>query len=348
MGGTYGGTDYNDTQYAKISESSTSLIGSLSDWTNTNNFARDRAGLNVVTYNSYIYVLGGSSLGGVNYEDVIYAKINTDGTIGTWIKTTNFTTSRISSFGSVAYNGYIYVMGGTNGSTYYNDVQYAPINTDGTIGTWKTTSSFTNIRSGLNAVSYNGYMYIMGGYNISNPHYYNDVQYAKIHPNGTLSKWNYTYNSASTTTFAGGFASYRAHFGAVAYNGYLYVMGGLAANNVHFNDVQYAPINTDGTIGTWKTTSSFTNIREGLGAVAYNGYLYVMGGDNYIGTSVFYNDVQYAPINPNGSVGTWSTTTNLNSPRSSFGTTINNGYLYVIGGTNGSIYYNDVQYAKIY
>ncbi len=48
---------------------------------------------------------------------------------GGWTATTGFTTGRYAHT-SVAYNGYLYIMGGTNGSAL-NDVQYAPINANG-------------------------------------------------------------------------------------------------------------------------------------------------------------------------------------------------------------------------
>ena len=44
------------------------------------------------------------------------------------------------------------------------------------------------------------------------------------------------------------------------------------------NDVQYAPINANGSVGAWTATTSFNTARYGHTSVAYNGYLYVIGG----------------------------------------------------------------------
>src|SRR5207247_2547513 len=88
---------------------------------------------------------------------------------------------------------------------------------------------------------------------------------------------------------------------SVAYNGYLYVIGGFST--VYQNDVQMAPINANGTVGAWAATTAFATARYGHGSVAYNGYLYVIGG--YSGVTHL-NDVQVAPINADGTVGTWT------------------------------------------
>ncbi len=112
----------------------------------------------------------------------------------------------------------------------------------------------------------------------------------------------------------------RQGFSAVAYNGYLYVMGGISSsvsddcNPVSTDEcygVFYAPINSNGTIGSWAATSYFDNNmppRQQLSAVAYNGYLYVMGGIGP-GTGdllhLICNGVFYAPINSNGTIGSW-------------------------------------------
>lgn len=91
----------------------------------------------------------------------------------------------------------------------------------------------------------------------------------------------------NTTSFATG----RYNFGVAAYNCYIYVVGG--SNGSNLTDVQYAPINTNGSIGAWQTTTSISG--SGYAAVAYNGYLYSVG-----------SSVQYAPINADGTLGTWT------------------------------------------
>src|SRR5439155_26077821 len=118
------------------------------------------------------------------------APLNADGTIGAWSATTSFPNPR-AFHRCVAYNGYIYVTGGAAvAGTVYNDVQIAQINPDGTLGSWRSTSSFLTPREGHTTVAYNGYLYILGGYGGGN--YLNDVQMAPINSNGAIGPWNKT------------------------------------------------------------------------------------------------------------------------------------------------------------
>ncbi|HSX17282.1 MAG TPA: hypothetical protein VLH86_04225, partial [Patescibacteria group bacterium] len=218
-----------------------------------------------------------------------------------------------------------------------------------------SSATFTTTRGIHASIAYNGYLYIIGGYNGS---FFNDVQYAPINSNGTIGTWNYTAGSASCATFtgtcsSGTFTGARWGHSSVVYNGYLYVIGGSGVST--FDDVQYAPINANGTIGTWASTTSFTTARVAQTSVVYDGYLYIIGGSTFASTtscavgsaSTWYcNDVQYAPINANGTIGSWNTTTTFTTARAYHTSVVYNGYLYISGGTNGS-YLNDVQYAQI-
>jgi len=251
------------------------------------------------------------------------------GRVGTWVGTTAFTTGRYGHT-SVAHNGFLYVIGGYNNGTYLDNVQVAPINSNGTLGGWVVTTSLPMTIWGHTSVAWNGYLYVIGGYDGSMRRA--EVQVAPINSDGTLGTWS--------TTTALGTARYRHT--SVAYNGYLYVLGGDSGSNL--NDVQVAAINADGTLGGWSATASFATVRWGHTSAAYNGYLYVIGG--YDGSTYRY-DVQSAPINANGTVGTWSGTTGFTTGRRAFSSVANNGFLYVIGGYQGSSPLADVQVAPI-
>ena len=332
-------TDY--TTANQITFTNSNSTSALNTWAYTHDslndggsflsgFTTGRNGHASVAYNGYLYVVGGFQGGGAYQNDVQYAPINADGTIGTWAATTSFTTAR-NAHTSVAYNGYLYVVGGYTGSVYLSDVQYAAINANGTIGTWTATTSFTTARNDHTSVAYNGYLYVVGGYTGSV--YLNDVQYAPINADGTTGTWT---ASTSFTTARNGHAS-------VAYNGYLYVVGGYTGS-VYQGDVQYAAINADGTIGTWTATTSFTTGRTNLSSTINNGYLYIMGG--YTG-STYLSDVQYAQFKVNGSLGGFVATSSFTTGRFGHASVAYNGYLYVIGGSTSGPDIRDVQFSSI-
>jgi hypothetical protein len=305
--------------------------GGLGSWNNTSSFNVARSHFSSVIYNGYIYVLGGRKIDFTELGDVQYARINPNGSIGTWSSTTSFPTAR-TGHQSVVYNGYIYILGGVydNGTSTIelNDVQYAKINTDGSIGSWNSTAKFETKRSNLTSVVYNGYIYVLGGRdNYDNR--LNSVEYARINTDGSLGDWT------STTSFTTGRNSHTS----VVYNGYIYILGGSGP----LDDVQYAKINTDGSLGSWSYTTSLNIERWAHSSVVYNGYIYILGGSD--GTYSL-NDVQYAEINTNGSIGVWSYTTSFNIERHDHTSVVYNGYVYVLGGWYAD-FYNDVQYAQL-
>ncbi len=332
--GGFGGGYLATTEYTQINNGG---LGSVGSWTASNAFTTARSYSGRVAYNGYMYILGGlkgsastacrTSGSDDECNDVQYAPINSNGSLGTWAATTSFSTPRYGLV-AVAYNGYMYVMGGYDGG-YYDDVQYAPINSNGTIGSWTATTSFTTARASHAAVAYNGYMYVMGGYSAGGR--LSSIYYAPINSDGTIGSWT------STTAYSTG-TYYHA---AVAYNGYMYVIGGFASTYVA--TVQYAPINSNGTIGSWTNTTFLRSARYTHAAAVYNGYLYVSGG--YDGSAEL-NSTEYAPINTNGTLGQWQSTTGFTTAREAHGFTIYNGYMYVMGGYDGS-YYNTTQYAPI-
>jgi large repetitive protein len=298
-------------------------------WSATVTVPTARADHTSVAYNGYLYVIGGNS-GSTQYGDVEIAPINANGTIGAWTATTALTTAR-SNHASVAYNGYLYVIGGNTGSADLNDVEVAAISANGTIGTWSATTPLSSARDQHTSVAYNGYLYVLGGVNGST--FYNDVEAAPIHGDGTIGSWSATSS----------FPTPRSAHTSVAYDGHLYVLGGFAGGSTELSDVEVAPINTNGTVGTWVATTSIPTVRFAHTSVAYDGYLYVIGGFTLAG----WNDVEVAPIYANGTLGTWIASTTLSTARYGHSSVAYNGNLYVIGGYSGSVYLKDVEVAPV-
>jgi N-acetylneuraminic acid mutarotase len=275
IGGSTGSSFLGDVQVAPMNAD-----GTVGPWTATTSLSIPRFGHTSVAANGFLYVLGGNSSGGL-LNDVLYAPINSNGTLGAWSATTSFNTSR-DTHASVAYGGYLYVIGGYSGSGLLNDVQFAPMNSDGTVGAWSGTASFATARYLHTSVAYGGYLYVMGGcYTVSD--FLNDVQFAPISATGTVGAWS------ATTSLD------RARFGhtSVATNGFLYVIGGNSAGGL-LNDVQSAPIISNGAIGAWGSTTSFGTPSDTHASVAYNGYLYLIAG---YGGSGAVSDVQVVTLN---------------------------------------------------
>jgi hypothetical protein len=70
-----------------------------------------------------VYVIGGSDV--VNAVSTIYyAKLNADGTLGSWNTSTNSLPAARAVMSTVVANGYIYGIGGGTNTTTFNNVWY--------------------------------------------------------------------------------------------------------------------------------------------------------------------------------------------------------------------------------
>jgi hypothetical protein len=256
--------------------------------------------------------------------------------------------------------GYIYAVGGNNGSTNQATVYWAQLNTadytidspnpgNGTCTSW-CTSSLYNLpapRANLSVVAYNGYLYALGGQDASctttNGTGANGicktVYIAKIGANGEPQLWNPTSTDKSTWTYwyrDTDLSSPRSNAAAVAYNNRLYLLGGqtdTAAGGV--STVEDVNLNPTGTMTAWSTTgmTALPSVRFGHDAHIYNGYLYLVGGNS---NGTLENTVDYIKVNEDGTLASsWSSTNGFTIPRMSWGgnfSTIWGGYLYVSGG----------------
>lgn len=280
----------------------------------------------------------GTNLLSVGGTGAILAKNSTDSTtafqvqnaagatainLNTAVNSTSWTTTGSISgttyqSGSAVYNGRIYITGGGVGGS--NIVKVATPDQYGTISSWTSLNSFTAARYANASFAYNDYLYVIGGTGLS------DVQYAPINGDGTLGSW-----SATTSLPA-----VRAGMTASVYGGRVYLVGGHAASSINgTTDTLYATINGDGTLGSWNTATSFTTARTFAQSVVSNGKIYVIGGATNSNATTSNNSVQFAAINGDGTLSSWTAATNLPIARSLFGAAVNGNIIYITAGING-------------
>jgi hypothetical protein len=322
--------------------------GTVGTWATLGNMAGSiTQNARTAVYNGYLYVSGGAT------TNVTYASINADGTLGTWRTTSTFTSNRYG-LTTVAYKGYVYILGGGNGGTNYNDVQYAPIDSEGVIGQYAAATNYTVTNYNGATVAYNGYLYQTGGQD-GGVGFSNEVRYAAINSDGSLGSW---LDSGSNIPVA------LMQHSVVIDNGYMYILGGCSSGNCtsYLSTVYSALINANGTTGAFTGTSGFTSARAGHSSLVYNGYIYVIGGctAGTSGCTTVTTNVRYALIctvanggqggcagtpgtGTAGKVGTWNDTAALPTTNVGYshGSVVASGYIYVIGGTaiDGAVYY---------
>lgn len=252
----------------------------------------------------------------------------------------------------VAYNGYLYVIGGEDDSgTRQSTIYIAKIGANGEPQLWHPTDTDKDnwvywyednldgniAKSYLSAVAYNNRMYIVGGQTDVSPGGVTTVEMADILPSGTLSNWTTT----GMQTLPSGAGTHMAD--AVIYNDVLYTIGGFegaqtSSSNMR-STVYYSKLNTDGTMNPWQSTSGFTTARANFGGVSsyiWGAYIYMGGGCSAVNASgyctSFAIDMQLASINADGSLGEWRSIGNLDNTRIGYTFVGWQGGLYRLGG----------------
>lgn len=220
---------------------------------------------------------------------------------------------------AVAHNGELYVLGGVNGSGRPVSIRQATIGAEGVLSAFTTSAtSLPGPREGLAAAVWRDRLYVAGGFDGALNQ--TSVSVAPINPNRTLGGFT------STSSFSGG----RSRLALVAAQGFLFVVGGNGGSALA--DVQRATINADGSLGAFSLAGTMLQARSSHAAVVNDGWLYVIGGS---GSTPFLSSVEAAPINANGSLGTFVMRGSMLDGRSGHVAFVEGGLLFVVGGSVG-------------
>lgn len=315
----------------------------------TVNMADSRRNMPGISYNGYIYVVGGYS-GSAYYN---YAG-RFDGT--TWIAETarTFTTAR-EACAVALYSNLIYMTGGNNGSALNSVVTY-----NGT--TWTTlATTLPNAIFNHSSVTLGSFLYSIGGNTGSaltaSVNRFNGTSWtsapalniprdwgASVLYNGKIycigGRINTSSNESTATvevfdgtswTFGPPLTGPRRSFMCSTDGRYIYVAGGVY-NLYGDSQYSYTIERFDGV--RWQLLQYQTNItRIYAPAVFYNNRIYMIGGYTQVSDAV--NSVEYMTIpTDTGAVQSYATST-TETIRSA-GHCIYNGQLYIIGGFTGS------------
>ena len=254
----------------------------------------------------------------------------------------------IGAMAGAVYANYIYLIGGlTTSCSNLKTTRYAKFNNSNNIvavsgSAWVEGANQTSTGRQRGAgFGYNGYLYVVGGYDSSGGSVLNDIEFAKINvSDGSWGAW-----STSSITI-----NQRWGLTVPVSNSYAYVVGGCTAGvapsscSSRTNMVQTFQLynNNSGAPASYSTSANTFSTdpnRLGMSTVVHNGYLYVAGGctstTDYC-TSLTSN-VSYAAIDSYGNIGSWSSTTGALPAARTWGKLrAAGGTLYYVGGENGS------------
>lgn len=326
-GATSSGYYTNQTYYAQLSSSG---IGA---WQKTTNYPQNVDQQSCVAYSGYIYCVGGTTSDKFSTNTTYYAQLSSSG-IGSWQMSTKYP-ANVTSQSCVAYNGYIYCIGGSGATQTQN--YYAQISGSG-IGSWQQTTNYPIAFASGSCIVNSTYIYCIG----SAAEKTNQTYYAQLSSNGIG-----TWEASAQVPFGGIPSQFRepSGLGCTVSSGYAYCIGGYSVDSYLFY-VYSAPLSSTGT-GIWTPVYDYPNAVAGLNCVAYSGDIYCVSGESSIGLAT--NDTYYAQISqstppsttsvPTSIMGTTTpaTTTPVTTAASSTqNTTVSTGSTTTIQGTSGN------------
>jgi len=298
-------------------------------------------------YANYIYLIGGLTPNCTDLTTARYARFDNNNNIVTvssgWVEGSNQTATGRRRGAGFGYNGYLYVVGGYDGTSgVLADIEFAKLDvSNGSWGAWSVSSVTINQRWGLTVPVSNSFAYVVGGCTAgaapsSCTTRTNTIQTFQIYNNDSGAAAGY---SAAANTF--GTNPTRIGASSTILNGYLYVAGGCTSTNdcsTAVGTISYAALDANGGLGSWSDTSgSFPSsaVRAWGKLEAAGGTLYYIGGQDSTATNeqstVFYGTPS------SGNISTWTQATNgLPTARTKFGSAVWNNRIYVVGGLDGS------------
>lgn len=215
--------------------------------------------------------------------------------------------------------GKIYVIGGrSSSSSYLNTAEAYDFSTN----SWTAKTSSPTPRYGAASATVDGKIYVMGG-----------QKGGAGGGSGTctniVEEFDPSSGDGGTWTAKAPMLASSCSLAAATVNGKIYAIGGVVSTTN--NKVQEYNPSTD----TWKYRADMPTGRYALAASAANGKIYAIGG---IGSpaKVEEFDPTTGPTGPDGQpMGTWATKATMPTPRAGPTTTVVNGKIYVIGGSQG-------------
>jgi uncharacterized repeat protein (TIGR01451 family) len=313
------------------------VVGLAGDWiTDTNTTGLPALARHTAVYtHENIIVLGGVDIGNMPSNKVYYSTIDLyTHDLADWQQTTALPASVYPNGGvywhsSAMAHDRVYVLGGRdNSGAVYDTVTFAPINANGTLGAWQSSTVLPQGLCQAKAVAVGGRIYVIGGQLVSG--YPVDTIYMGT-PNsatGLIDSW---------TTLATPFVHRTFGHMAAVHEDKIYVMGGWHPTEGVSPYTHVATVDpTTGELGTWTALTDMNHNIFGAAGLAFNGVLFTTGGalnnftspSDYVGTNL---------IELDGTIGQWANTSTVDPARFYHATVnSNDGWLYVINGSDGT------------
>jgi len=320
----------------------------------------------VVRFSNFVYVLGGYRFDPttnqvIYYDSVVRSTMGSNGHLSAWTAEPPFKSGR-AGVGATVVGQCLVVSGGSSSTatsaTYYDDIQYARIGSNGRLSNW-TTSPYRlkTRRSNHSLVALktdrgNVLNVVAGVTQVGQDTVHLDtIEFASVRDDCSIGEW-----TLANFHLKGGRSSPQA----LAVKNNVVVIAGWGDLDLVdvFNDVQTSAPRSDGSPAPWKTALGrlttgiygHTTVFAELLTPPNSSLLLSTGGQP--GTGAYSNWISYAYVLPGSpipdGIGQWRIAPNGKLPtgRTGLGSFESAARLYVIGGNDTSGQYRDVLSAR--
>lgn len=287
------------------------------------------AGQQCVNSTSYVYCVGGQDANGGPRNEVYTSSSVTPSSVNItgWTSDTNQYPQGINGQSCVAYSGYVYCVGGTNddGGDDVALSYFAPLGSDGVVGSWSTTTSYPIPIDSQSCVASSGYIYCVGGNNETDGSNADSVSSSSV------------YYSQLSSSGIGAWSLSTAYPGGIYFptcyssGGYVYCLGGADSNDNAVSTDFFAPLSSTG-VGAWTQTTAYPVQASGQACATSSGRIYCVGGEEADGT--YTGAAYYAPVS-SGGIGAWHDAAGYPTSVQT-ACVISGGYIYCVGGFDSS------------
>ena len=302
----------------------------LGTWTTANSLPATVAWSQAIVTKNRVYLLGGYTNNSSSLTEHT-APINEDGALGEWATSTSLP-ANVSLSQAIVTKNRVYLLGGVIDGSPSSTVYTAPINEDGTLGAWTTsTSSLPAAVYVSQAVVTKNRVYLLGGIINGSPS--STVYTAPINEDGTLGAWT-TSNSLPAKVESSQ---------AIVTKTQVYLLGGYS-NGLPSSTVYTATVNEDGTLGAWTTSTPLPANAAYSQAIVTKNRVYLLGGN---GNGSYSSAIYTAPINPDGTLGEWAMYGTLPANVYDSQAIVTNNRVYLLGGRIDDYHSSTVYTASI-
>jgi hypothetical protein len=231
---------------------------------------------------------------------------------------------------AVVVGGSLYVLGGADSSGPLSSIERAPINADGTIGSFSVAAEATlaTARSGHMSLVVGNSLYLLGGTGSTGA--LSSVERATINADGSLDSFTLLPEVSLAVARTGATS-------AIVGNS-IYVIGGTQNDGRKLSSIERATIQLDGSLGPFELLPDVALVtpRSDHTSEVIGNTLYVLGGDADNGVRL--GDIERAAIQPDGTLSPFSVVSGLTlrEARSGHRSVVVGSGLYVLGGAGTS------------